>query len=245
MQGLESGVPEVVCQGDQQGGITSGGGFSTYYPRLSFQTSSIAGYFAAAAIAGQTPIVGFGSGRGYPDVALLGHSYTVVIGGGSYFVSGTSASSPTMAGLFSNINAARLASGRGSIGWANPVLYQHSKLFVNDIVSGNNLCAADGTCCTQGFHAAPGWDPTTGLGSINFGKMVSFWGTLGNITGVPDPVSTSTPSTASTSSPVIAPAHPVNSSSAKTPTFTPTFSPTSDTNPLSVFYNMSGTILVN
>jgi hypothetical protein len=88
--------------------------------------------------------------------------------------SGTSASTPVAAGMFSNINAARLAAGKGSIGWINPVLYAYSSLFVNDVTKGNNK---DGPTCPQGFYATPGWDPASGLGSINYGlferKMLS------------------------------------------------------------------------
>jgi subtilase family serine protease len=48
-----------------------------------------------------------------------------------YSVSGTSASSPFMAGLFSNVNAKRLAAGKGSLGWINPTLYQTYTQFTN------------------------------------------------------------------------------------------------------------------
>ena len=92
--------------------------------------------------------------------------------------SGTSASTPVAAGMFSNINAARLAAGKGSIGWINPVLYMYASLFVNDVTKGNNL---DGALCPQGFYATPGWDPTTGLGSINYGKLEAVMVSLGNV----------------------------------------------------------------
>jgi hypothetical protein len=107
-------------------------------------------------------------------------NYVVVTGGISYAVSGTSASCPAVAGFISNINAARLAIGKGSVGWINPALYTKGSSFVNDITSGNIKCVADGTCCSTGFYATAGWDPATGLGSVNYGKMAPFFVALGS-----------------------------------------------------------------
>ena len=36
----------------------------------------------------------------------------------------------------------------------------------NDVTNGTNPA-----CSTQGFNAAPGWDPVTGLGTPNFAKL--------------------------------------------------------------------------
>ena len=123
--------------------ITTGGGFSNFYPQPTYQRSAVSGYFSAAASAGQSPVAGYtAAGRGYPDISLAGYAYKVVIGGALYSISGTSASSPAVAAFFSNINAARIASGRGSLGFLNPTLYAYSSKFVIDITSGNNLCSA-------------------------------------------------------------------------------------------------------
>jgi tripeptidyl-peptidase I len=184
-----------VAEGSSSGGITSGGGFSTYYPQLTWQSAAVSGYFPTAATLSKSPKTGYAAnGRAYPDVSLAGINYEVIIGGNKYDVSGTSASCPAVAGLFSNINAARLAIGKGSLGWINPALYTKGSYFVNDITSGHIKCAADGTCCTTGFHATPGWDPATGLGSVNYGKMASFFVALGEVstssTSTTNPVST-------------------------------------------------------
>ena len=141
----------------------------------------MAKYFASAAAANQTPVSGYNAvGRGFPDISLAGFAYFVYIGGITYSVSGTSASSPWAAGLLSNINAARMAVGKGSVGWVNPALYTNSSLFFNDITIGSNKCAATVskyslTCCSQGYTCTTGWDPVTGLGTINYRKMVSFF----------------------------------------------------------------------
>jgi hypothetical protein len=93
-------------------------------------------------------------------------------------VSGTSAACPVVAAMVSLVNTARLEAGQPTLGWLNPTLYSlhaassSSASFVNDIVEGSNHCAAGGmVCCDEGFRAAPGWDPVTGLGSLNFAKF--------------------------------------------------------------------------
>ncbi len=84
-------------------------------------------------------------------------------------VGGTSGSSPIVAGFISLVNAARKAAGKSTMGFINPFLYANYGSFVNDITSGNNKCtAAASVCCDQGFTAVSGWDPVTGLGSIDF-----------------------------------------------------------------------------
>lgn len=87
-------------------------------------------------------------------------------------VSGTSASSPVVAGMVSLVNAERRAAGNSTLGWLNPVLYSLYPAFVNDITSGDNKCLSAGhSCCDQGFYATVGWDPASGLGSIDFDKF--------------------------------------------------------------------------
>jgi len=126
------------------------------------------------------------SKRGYPDVSLLGHNYKVVINGYFHSVDGTSASAPVMAAFVSLVNAQRLKQGKPLMGFINPFIYKYSSSFINDITSGDNKCSAlycssyiyyfnsryckeyNNTCCKEGFHATKGWDPVTGLGSIDF-----------------------------------------------------------------------------
>lgn len=42
---------------------------------------------------------GYGSGRGYPDVAMMGNDYIVVTNESTSILSGTSASTPVFAGI--------------------------------------------------------------------------------------------------------------------------------------------------
>lgn len=63
------------------------------------------------------------------------------------------------------LNEERLAVGKKSIGFLNPIIYAHPEMF-NDVTIGGNP-----GCGTQGFPAAPGWDPVTGVGTPNYTKM--------------------------------------------------------------------------
>ncbi len=176
-QGPESNQPEIACSSSTGGIITTGGGFSVYLSRPSYQDDAVSNYLANAP--NLPPSSQFNTkGRGYPDVALLGYNYQVVIGGQTYAVSGTSASSPVFAGLVSLINGLRFAAGKGPVGFINPTLYklgaQKSSVF-NDITVGENNCCAGNAgqqvCCQYGFNATVGWDPLTGWGSVNFFQL--------------------------------------------------------------------------
>ena len=75
--------------------------------------------------------------------------------------------------MISLVNSARRAAGKPSLGFLNPALYALHSTFVNDITEGENNCLAAGAqCCAEGFYAATGWDPVTGLGSIDFAKFL-------------------------------------------------------------------------
>lgn len=163
------GVGEVVCQSDVGNAIiTSGGGFSTYYAPPNFTKTAIAGYFELT-----DPLPGYNAtGRAYPDLSLTGNAYEVVIGGEHILVSGTSCSSPTVAGMTSLVNARRAEAGAGGVGWINPSIYANPGAF-NDITSGNNSCT-EAFCCAIGFEAVPGWDPATGFGSVDYAKFLAF-----------------------------------------------------------------------
>ena len=176
-QGPESGLKEIACQSQRGGGITTGGGFSKYNDATSYQTEAISQYFSRLS-SSETPVSGFHrNGRGYPDVSLLARNYVVVLNGEQILVGGTSASAPVFAGMVSLVNGARLELGKKPLGFLNPALYKLSDNFINDITSGSNKCAPGPTsksasvCCAQGFEATKGWDPVTGLGSIDFKKF--------------------------------------------------------------------------
>ena len=238
-QGPESGRSEVVCQWDTGNSITSGGGFSSFYARPEWQNAAVNGYIAARDASGEIPVPGYDtSKRGYPDLSLAGSNYLVRVpsftgpSGVTTGFAGTSASCPVAAAFFSNINAARLAAGKGSIGWVNPVLYAKGSLFVNDITFGNNKSPVMGPVCAEGYYATIGWDPTTGLGSVDYAKMHQTFLSLGEINGMinmpPSSAPTQRPPTPQpTRLPTMVPSVRPMSAPSATPNAAPTLKPTS------------------
>ena len=155
-------VKEVTCQKDLGGVITSGGGFSTYFPTPTYQLSQVQHYLSHAppAAPGYNP-----KGRGIPDISLLGANYPVYIRGNVYTLFGTSASSPVFGAFITLINTQRYQLGLPSIGFLNPLLYAANRSYFNDITSGSNYCAESG-CCKSGFNATVGWDPVSSFECI-------------------------------------------------------------------------------
>ena len=161
----------------------SGGGFSNIFPRLDYQSAAVASFLADHdpgypsydtsgtgapsddVTAGGTKLYNRG-GRGYPDVAAVGDNIAVVYRGNATTSGGTSASAPIFASLLNRINEERLAAGKSTVGFVNPVLYAHPDMF-RDVTVGSNP-----GCRTDGFQAVSGWDPVTGLGTPNYPAML-------------------------------------------------------------------------
>jgi len=187
--GPESNNPEIACTSnvDESILITSGGGFSSYYDAPDFQKPFIKTYFSAVDGTSKQPSSGSNmkynpSGRGYPDVALMAHNYIIAVDGSPEAVDGTSASTPVFAGMLSLVNSQRVAAGKSTLGWVNPLLYKYYASFTNDITEGDkNGCSKLNyyyTCCQEGFYPTTGWDPITGLGSVNVEKFSALFATL-------------------------------------------------------------------
>jgi tripeptidyl-peptidase-1 len=174
-QGPEAGQPEIMCSSTTGGIITSGGGFSTVFTQPSYQATQVNNYLKNGP--NMPPTNQFASnGRGFPDVALMGNRYNLNIGGRWVQECGTSASSPSFAGMVSLVNGLRISKGKSPLGFLNPLLYSINYDSFHDITQGvNNCCAAqtNPTCCQYGFTATKGWDPTTGLGTINFAQFAA------------------------------------------------------------------------
>ncbi|KAF7976404.1 hypothetical protein HWV62_6801 [Athelia sp. TMB] len=152
--------PEVACETV----IRSGGGFSNYFALPSYQASYVQSYLHANPPPYDPSVYNSsGNSRGYPDLSANGAYYDTAITGSFEQMFGTSASSPVVGSLITLINDARLAAGKKPIGFLNPIIYSDSfQAGFNDIVSGSNP-----GCGTNGFAAAKGWDPVTGLGTPN------------------------------------------------------------------------------
>ncbi|KAA0149154.1 hypothetical protein FNF27_05923 [Cafeteria roenbergensis] len=162
------GGTEIVCSTKTGAAITSGGGFSNVASTPSYQSSQVAAYISGPGV----PAAGdFNStGRGYPDVAALGHAYYIQLNGEAMAVDGTSASAPVMAGMLGLLAAKK----GGKLGHVAPLLYkiyEADNSAFNDVTEGNNFCTESSCDCTTGFKATKGWDAATGLGSPNHFKM--------------------------------------------------------------------------
>ncbi|KAH7905839.1 peptidase S8/S53 domain-containing protein [Hygrophoropsis aurantiaca] len=143
----------------------SGGGFSNYFERPSYQDTAVETYLEKLAPGTYEGLYN-PNGRGIPDVAALAWNFLIVYQGETGYVAGTSCASPTFASFVSMLNDARISAGLSSLGFLNPFLYSNGYTALNDITEGNNP-----GCGTEGFNATIGWDPVTGYGTPNFEKL--------------------------------------------------------------------------
>eukprot|EP01051_Picozoa_sp_SAG22_P001589 SAG22_NODE_64_length_23238_cov_83.185566_2_plen_276_part_00 len=185
-----TGAQSTVQPGAEVGIHFSSGGFSTHFARPRYQDKAVSAFLSTCAADKTCPPAPGplynNSGRGFPDVAAVGWNLEYVINGKVGHVGGTSASSPVFAATLSLVNSARLAAGKPTLGWANPLLYSIggtvSSGAFRDVVQGANGCGgAYGGCegavsadvgCV-GFNATAGWDPMTGFGTPVFPKLAA------------------------------------------------------------------------
>lgn len=160
---------------------TTGGGFSIYNKAPKWQSEHTNKYLNSHV---PLPSNFSRNGRGYPDISMIGHNCPVINGGNLEMVDGTSCSSPIAAGVIALINSIEKSKGNKPLGFLNPLLYQmhsdDSSVF-NDISVGNNFCTEYNCCPVRkdkgsdfGYLSSTGWDPVTGLGTINVGKMIEY-----------------------------------------------------------------------
>ena len=166
---MNGGAASTFPRRDSRNNMKSGGRFSNYHRRPFFQEESLGLYFNSSIDAA------YETGRGYPDISL-GDYY-----GDHLRINYTSVTSATiLAGLISNINAVRISIGKGSIGWMNHVLYMKNSSFLKDVILDNNRCNGQDACCNEGHDVGPGWDPASGLGSLNYGQFHEVFISLGS-----------------------------------------------------------------
>ncbi|KAJ6515255.1 tripeptidyl peptidase A [Mycena sanguinolenta] len=144
----------------------SGGGFSNYFARPSYQDAAVQGFLNKLPKGTYSGLFN-PNGRAIPDVAAQSDSFRVFIGGQPFHIGGTSASSPTFTGFVTLLNDARLKKGLPPLGFLNPLFYSTAARGFNDITVGNNP-----GCGTEGFNATVGWDAVTGLGTPDFAKLL-------------------------------------------------------------------------
>ncbi|MFI5270019.1 MAG: S8 family serine peptidase, partial [Chloroflexota bacterium] len=145
-------------------GGASGGGVSRFFAVPSFQQGLP-----------QSDQQILGGQRGVPDVAAAADPSTglaIFYAGQWTLAGGTSAAAPLWSGVMA---IADQVAGR-PLGYINPSLYkiaassQYTSAF-RDVTAGDNSFSGKGVD-VQGFQAAPGWDPTTGLGTPNAASLI-------------------------------------------------------------------------
>eukprot|EP01118_Nematostelium_gracile_P006980 TRINITY_DN2260_c0_g2_i1.p1 TRINITY_DN2260_c0_g2~~TRINITY_DN2260_c0_g2_i1.p1 ORF type:complete len:703 (-),score=211.10 TRINITY_DN2260_c0_g2_i1:86-2194(-) len=181
-------LTEIVASILTGSSITTGGGFSSFQAQPSYQSDAVAAWVSNAN-APKPPSWSYNTQmRGYPDVAFCGHAYAIFVSNGTdecpcnlAGVDGTSASSPAFAGLVTLINDNLMNAGKSPLGFLNPLLYKMAGAqpdAFNNINSGDNKCNR-AYCCQYGYTAVSNsWNPVTGLGSPNFGNMLSYISTV-------------------------------------------------------------------
>lgn len=161
------------------------GGVSTLYPTPSWQ--------AAPGVLASDPGTTGQHHRYLPDVsftAAFHDGYRIQAEGFPNLVSGTSASTPSFAGVMALINQYTNSSN----GNPNPRLYAlaaSNPTIFHDVVAGTNavpcVTAASPGCTGRtialgvgtmgGYSAAPGYDLATGLGSVDVYQLLTNWST--------------------------------------------------------------------
>ncbi|KAH8993825.1 subtilisin-like protein [Lactarius hatsudake] len=157
--GTTGSSPEVAAS-------FSGGGFSAYFPQPSYQNNFVPSFLRNLG----KQYNGFynPAGRGVPDIALQAIDFRIILNMRALKTHGTSCSTPTAAGIISLLNDYRISRGRAPLGFLNILLYGRFLEGLNDITSGSNP-----GCNTDGFSAVLGWDPVTGLGSLDFERLIA------------------------------------------------------------------------
>lgn len=154
--------------GGEYGYEISGGGFSNVFKRPQYQDAAVNNFLQNskklpnATLFNQT-------GRGYPDVSAVCNHFWIV---NNYIpvpgVMGTSASTPTVAGIVSLINDVRLQNNKPQMGFLNPFLYSNRNSLYDPTTGYNEGCGEP----DRGFYAMEGWDPVTGCGTPNYVALV-------------------------------------------------------------------------
>lgn len=152
---------------------SGGGGFSEVFGRPSYQDATVSNWLATDKTHASVTSYFNASGRAYPDISAQATNFVIVASGSAQSVSGTSCSAPTTAGIFQLLNSGRIAAGKKGLGFLNPWLYGTASTGFTDIKSGK-IGGCSGVISGAGFSAVSGWDPATGLGTPDYGKLLAF-----------------------------------------------------------------------
>jgi uncharacterized protein (TIGR03437 family) len=164
-------IPEMAWNDTAlSGGLAAtGGGVSNFYAKPSWQ------------IGAHVPADGQ---RDVPDIAFAAANdhdpYNIIASGQSILVGGTSAATPVFAGMLALLNQHLQENGAGNINATLYGLAVSSPGMFHDVINNNNIvpCEAGTPNCVYGelgYNAGIGYDPTTGLGSVDAYQLVTGW----------------------------------------------------------------------
>ncbi|KAH8982958.1 subtilisin-like protein [Lactarius akahatsu] len=148
----------------EEGAIISGGGFSTYFERPEYQQQAVPTFLRHL---GDTYQGLYNTlGRGFPDIAAQAMRFPIFLNGVEEYIDGTSGSAPIVAGIIALLNDYQVSRGKAPLGFLNPWLYGKGLKGIYDVTKGSNP-----GCNLGGFSATEGWDPVTGLGTLDFQNL--------------------------------------------------------------------------
>ncbi|KAJ6573106.1 family S53 protease-like protein [Mycena vulgaris] len=163
-------VGSTIGFGPEKAVNFTGGGFSNFFSSPRYQAAAVASFLKTV----PSDFAGTfnRTGRGYPDVSLQGWNFAIVFANQTVPISGTSASTPTVAAMIALINDRLIAAGKPVLGFLNPFIYSKASSAFTDITIGHNSgfsCPASSVA----FDAAVGWDPLTGFGTPKFPELLA------------------------------------------------------------------------
>jgi tripeptidyl-peptidase-1 len=114
--------PEKACETV----IRSGGGFSNVFELPEYQQTAVKKWFSEHPPPyGADKFNNTQRTRGFPDISTNGANYVVTVNGNFTLIYGTSASAPALGGMIALINEQRINANKATVGFINPVLYEH------------------------------------------------------------------------------------------------------------------------
>ncbi|KAH9164296.1 subtilisin-like protein [Lactarius sanguifluus] len=140
----------------------SGGGFSDYFKRPSYQEEAVSTFLQD--LGNQYQDLYNASGRGIPDIAAQAIGLPIFFNGNEQKESGYKFGDTRIISL---LNDWLILTDRKPLGFLNPRLYERGFRGLVDITEGSNP-----GCGMDGFSAIVGWDPVTGLGTPDFHNML-------------------------------------------------------------------------
>jgi hypothetical protein len=159
----------------------AGGGFSTVFPPSPLMQSLIQPYLESKKTLDELPDDSLYNRRGHglPVLAMVG-STTITHISVDWTLRHSGVSAAVAAAVLSRVNLHRERAARPMLGAAGPLLLRSCGESTVDIARGGSgytgaLCAA---CldmrwgCSCGFEAAPGWDPASGCGGVDYERVI-------------------------------------------------------------------------